>query len=403
MLLQLNQIRRDGGTQPREYTDSEVIRDYREDMERGDVFPPVKVVYDGESYWLVDGFHRIEAAERLELAAFECEVIQGTQTDAQWMSFGVNGSHGLRRTRLDVQRAITAALQHPMSAGLSDRAIAEHIRCDHKTVGAQRKRAEQSGDIPQNPTRIGSDGRVVHVPQATPTAPVETIAAPEGGWPEPDEHGVYPVELAEPFFQNFKHAQAVIHVLELQPTFYRPNGRAFIANAGLTGVSGCELAMSLGTGIHRSTKEGVIKAAAQRLALHILGCLRDESLLESRRTALYNFLQWAEIQGADRAEAEAELALEDRRRDERFIDLAAEVASGVSQLVRIDDALPKEFDNWGRVVRTMIGFAEEEADQDGRTPRREVLAMIDQVDEFEARFAAIIIAIREYKARQIAA
>ena len=60
--LLISQIRRDGGTQPRAAINQDTVNEYREDMKNGDKFPPVIVFYDGEIYWLADGFHRIEAA-----------------------------------------------------------------------------------------------------------------------------------------------------------------------------------------------------------------------------------------------------------------------------------------------------------------------------------------------------
>jgi len=38
-----------------------IIREYAEGLTRGDVFPPIDVFFDGEAYWLADGFHRVKA------------------------------------------------------------------------------------------------------------------------------------------------------------------------------------------------------------------------------------------------------------------------------------------------------------------------------------------------------
>ena len=56
-------IRRDGGTQPRKILDQAAVEAYAEAMKKGAVFPPVTVFYDGEEYWLADGFHRMSAAD----------------------------------------------------------------------------------------------------------------------------------------------------------------------------------------------------------------------------------------------------------------------------------------------------------------------------------------------------
>jgi hypothetical protein len=50
--LNLEQIRTDGGTQPRATLRSDVIEDYAEQMRAGEDFDPVDVFFDGTHYWL---------------------------------------------------------------------------------------------------------------------------------------------------------------------------------------------------------------------------------------------------------------------------------------------------------------------------------------------------------------
>jgi hypothetical protein len=60
--LPLDSIRIDGGTQPRSVLNFDTIDDYAEAMKAGAKFPAVTVYYDGEIYWLGDGFHRHRAS-----------------------------------------------------------------------------------------------------------------------------------------------------------------------------------------------------------------------------------------------------------------------------------------------------------------------------------------------------
>ena len=176
-LLKIDVIRTDGATQPRAAIDFEAVFDYMDAMSDGAEFPPVVVFYDGDSYWLADGFHRIRAAEQAGFAEIACELHQGTQQDAQWYSFGANQTNGLRRTNDDKQRAVRAALTHPKGTGLSDRQIGSHVGVDHKTVGAWREKLEGTGEIPQSGQRTGQDGRTTNVagshrhPAAKPESP----------------------------------------------------------------------------------------------------------------------------------------------------------------------------------------------------------------------------------------
>ncbi len=143
MQLDPKTIRVDGGTQPRAELLIEVMEDYAEQMLGGVEFPPITVFFDGKDYWLVDGFHRLGAHQRVRPnAAIEAEVIQGTQTEAQWYSLGANKTHGLRRTPEDRRRAVQAALRHPTGSARSDREIAEHIGVSHHTVGKYREQLQ---------------------------------------------------------------------------------------------------------------------------------------------------------------------------------------------------------------------------------------------------------------------
>ncbi len=138
--LPISDIRTDGGTQPRAVLDFHAVDDYSDDMAAGAKFPPVTIFYDGQSYWLADGFHRIRAAYAADCESIECDVRQGTLEDAQWYSFSANSSNGLRRTNDDKQRAVKAALAHQRAEGLSDNEIARHCGVSVPTVAAWREK-----------------------------------------------------------------------------------------------------------------------------------------------------------------------------------------------------------------------------------------------------------------------
>lgn len=150
MKLSFDKIRLDGGTQPRAELLLDVIHEYAEQMLNGAEFPPVVVFFDGNDYWLADGFHRLNAArETCPEKSVEVEVHQGTQSDAQWYSYSVNKAHGLRRTKEDRIRAIKAALRHPEGATRSDNQIAKHVGVNDKTVAKYRAQLELSSEIPK--------------------------------------------------------------------------------------------------------------------------------------------------------------------------------------------------------------------------------------------------------------
>jgi ParB-like chromosome segregation protein Spo0J len=151
--IAISKFRLDGGTQPRAALNLHAIEDYTKAMTAGAKFPPVTVFYDGENYWLADGFHRVKAAGAAGLDVIECEIRQGTRKDAQWYSFSANKSNGLRRTTSDKQRAVKAALLHANGISLSDGQIARHVGVDQKTVSNWRRRLQASQEIPKMTAR----------------------------------------------------------------------------------------------------------------------------------------------------------------------------------------------------------------------------------------------------------
>ena len=131
-LLSMNQqetldpslIKRDGGTQSRAGINEDTVAEYAESMRDGAKFPAVTVFYDGDGYWLGDGFHRVLAAIEagVEIAA---DIRQGTRRDAVLYSAGANAKHGLQRTAEDKRRAVTMLLNDEEWAAWSNYAIAK--------------------------------------------------------------------------------------------------------------------------------------------------------------------------------------------------------------------------------------------------------------------------------------
>lgn len=92
--LQLDQIRIDGGTQPRVAIDQTIVAEYAELYSTGVDLPPVTVFFDGATYWLADGFHRYWANKRIDCEYVFAHVHQGTQRDALvgcWVSYARRG------------------------------------------------------------------------------------------------------------------------------------------------------------------------------------------------------------------------------------------------------------------------------------------------------------------------
>jgi hypothetical protein len=167
LVLNIDAIERDGGTQPRASLDYEAIKEYAEAMEDGARFPAVVVFYDGTRYWLADGFHRVEAALVAGCEEIPAEVHQGTLEDAQWFSFGANKTNGIRRDDRDKQRAVESALRHPKSRGLSDSQIARHVGCSREWVRRIRERLASCNKLQDDHTRVVTRGGTTYQIDAT--------------------------------------------------------------------------------------------------------------------------------------------------------------------------------------------------------------------------------------------
>jgi hypothetical protein len=124
----------DGDVFVRHQLDMDVVTEYAEAMEAGDIFPPVTVYTDGTSHWASDGYHRISAARKLGRSTIRAELRKGTKLDAIAHAIGANRTHGHPLSYDDRQKAIMMALHHPELQIKSHREIGRIVGCDGKTV-----------------------------------------------------------------------------------------------------------------------------------------------------------------------------------------------------------------------------------------------------------------------------
>jgi hypothetical protein len=153
--LDLDLLRCDTSILPREGIDRERRLLY-EDLYREEGFgalPPVAVFFDGEAYWVADGFHRVYAAHGLvaegKSITMPVALYHGTQRDAMVFACGANARHGKPLSSADKRLAIRRLLVDPETAQWSARRIGRYIGCDDKTVAAV-KNELTTAEIPQS-------------------------------------------------------------------------------------------------------------------------------------------------------------------------------------------------------------------------------------------------------------
>ena len=136
--LKVSDIRIDCGTQIREKLNSDKVNEYAEQMNDGIVFPPVTVFFDGSSYWLSDGFHRLFAEKQRGTEVIKATVTNGTIDEAEFFACGAN-KHGLNMTAGDYRRSIIKMLSNPKAKDFSNIQIANHVGTSASTVARVKK------------------------------------------------------------------------------------------------------------------------------------------------------------------------------------------------------------------------------------------------------------------------
>lgn len=164
-VIKLQDIRLDGGTQFREEIDQNKVKEYAENMDDGDVFPPLQCTFDGSTYWLWDGFHRYFAWQSLGAKTVEVVYTPGTQEDAQDLALGANGTHGLPPTKATKENKVRAALSMERHAGLSNRQFAKLCKVSHTFVASVRDAAVKAT---QAANRIASAAKQAVESDSTP-------------------------------------------------------------------------------------------------------------------------------------------------------------------------------------------------------------------------------------------
>ena len=142
--LPVSRIRTDGDTQPRvggpNGLNLSTVAEYAERMKAGDKFPPIVCFFDGENYWLADGFHRLQAwKDNTPLEPILAEIHLGTQRDAILYSVGANAQHGLPRSNEDKRQSVLRLLNDPEWEKWSDNQIARRCHVSQPFVSKLRK------------------------------------------------------------------------------------------------------------------------------------------------------------------------------------------------------------------------------------------------------------------------
>ena len=115
---------------------SEIVQTYADYMEDGAEFPPIDIVDDGDTLWLVDGQLRLEAVKELGQPTISAKITRGNRRDALLMSCGTNATekHGKQLTNGDREYKVLQMLEDEEWSKLSDREAANVCHVPKKLV-----------------------------------------------------------------------------------------------------------------------------------------------------------------------------------------------------------------------------------------------------------------------------
>lgn len=156
--LNILNIRIDGGTQPRQAINYDVVKNYAEAMREGTVFPPVTVFFDGAEYWLADGFHRYHATKSNATTTIEADVHQGSVEDAREYSYGANKDRGYSMSAEDNKEIVRKMLLDPRYKDWTQSRIAKHVGVTEMFV-SRVKASMEIKDEPKTKKFVTKDGK----------------------------------------------------------------------------------------------------------------------------------------------------------------------------------------------------------------------------------------------------
>jgi hypothetical protein len=195
LALPVGHLRTDGDTQMRERLDEATVQEYTDAMlAYGDwgEFPAVTAYYDGEFYWLCDGFHRVAAYKRAfgrfgdNAGHIPARAQAGTKRDAILYATGANDRHGLRRSNADKRKAVSTLLRDGEWSQWSDREIARKCKVSDRLVNTVRAELEATANIRSQTERKGADGRIINVAPIKAAAKVRYVPAEDAELPVDD-------------------------------------------------------------------------------------------------------------------------------------------------------------------------------------------------------------------------
>jgi hypothetical protein len=134
----IHDILRDDFLQVRARVEPKVVRQYAEAMKAGAEFPPIILAHIDGSLYLVDGWHRLEAALVIGQDIVWADVCEMTFDEARWQAAKANTQHGLPLKTAEYREVFRAFIEsghhRPKQRLMPYREISRHIGKGFSTI-----------------------------------------------------------------------------------------------------------------------------------------------------------------------------------------------------------------------------------------------------------------------------
>ena len=148
--LPIDQIRIDKNLQQRaDGIDEATVAEYAQHPE---LLPAVRVFKDKEGvYWLSRGFHRMQAWKKAGWDKVPVEIFDGEKEDAKIDACGDNATHGRRRTRHDIRKAVETLMKTPAHKYSPTATIANIVGIAWETCSKIMEKIRKDAEKPDEP------------------------------------------------------------------------------------------------------------------------------------------------------------------------------------------------------------------------------------------------------------
>lgn len=172
--------------QPRTAVDPAVVEEYAARMKDGEDFPAIEVGFFDEKPYVLDGWHRVQAAAKLGKNAIGAIAKRYRTWDAMVAAVATaNMTHGMRRTNADKRRSVMLLLETESGRQLTEREAARRCGVSHTLVqdivaelaGKRNPQPAAEFDFDDMPDREESNAPVTRGERAD-NAPVADINPP---------------------------------------------------------------------------------------------------------------------------------------------------------------------------------------------------------------------------------